>query len=495
MTRNSLARIAISILLLLVGGTIGIQLGERHATMSTTPPAAREVLYYRNPMGLSDTSPEPKKDNMGMDYIPVYADAASEPASRKVLYYRNPMGLADISPVPKKDSMGMDYIPVFEGEETAAGLVRLTQDKVQKLGVVTESVQARVIQRPVRAVGVIETNERTLTTVAPRFEGWIEKLYANETGGAVQRGNALFSAYSPELVAAQQEYLLALEARQSGSGELSETLLGMARERLRNWQVSESEIRNLESRGTPQRAMTFRSPIDGVVLEKNATEGARFMPGDALFLLADLRVVWMIASVYEEELETLELGQPVTLAVDAFPGKTFSGAISFIYPTLSTETRTAKIRIEFSNTELRLRPGMYGQIDVQSSPNAEPVVSVSDSAILESGKRSIALVEIAQGLFEPREVNVGRRGETFVEIREGLALGERVVVSANFLIDAESNLKAALNAFDRGSESVPAPRGDGPAATESGAPQPDAAQGTADEHATHDSHPQAEEEQ
>ena len=495
MIRKSLARIAIAILLLLVGGTVGIKLVERQATTSTALPTTREVLHYRNPMGLSDTSPVPKKDSMGMDYIPVYADEPSEPASRKVLYYRNPMGLADTSPVPKKDSMGMDYIPVFEGEETAAGLVRLSQDKVQKLGVVTEPVQMRVIQRPVRAVGIIETNERTLTTVAPRFEGWIEKLYANETGGAVQRGNPLFSAYSPELVAAQQEYLLALEARQSGTGALGETLLGMARERLRNWQVGESEIRALESSGTPQRAVTFRSPIDGVVLEKNATEGARFMPGDALFLLADLRVVWMIASVYEEELATLQLGQPVTLAVDAFPGETFSGTISFIYPTLATETRTAKIRIEFNNTELRLRPGMYGQIDVQSSPNAEPVVSVSDSAILESGKRSIALVEIAEGLFEPREVNVGRRGETFVEIREGLAPGELVVVSANFLIDAESNLKAALNTFDRSSESVSVPPEHRPAVSEPGAPPPNEAEDTAEVHEMHDSQPQAEEEQ
>jgi Cu(I)/Ag(I) efflux system membrane fusion protein len=323
--------------------------------------------------------------------------------------------------------------------------------KVQRLGVVTETVEERIIAPPVRAVGTIETNERTLNTVAPRFEGWIETLYANETGGAVRRGDPLFSAYSPDLVAAQQEYLLALEARAAEPKGLGESLLLMARERLRNWQIGEAEIAELERQGVPQRAVLFRSPIDGVVLEKNATEGARFMPGDALFLLADLRVVWMIASVYEQELSMLRLGQSVELSVEAFPGDHFEGRISFIYPTLATETRTARIRVEFDNEDLRLRPGMYGHIDVQPQSDLAPVVSVSDSAVLESGKRSVVLVQVAEGLFEPREVEIGNRGESHVEVRSGLAPGERVVVSANFLIDAESNLRAALDAFAKGS--------------------------------------------
>ncbi|HEX4938042.1 MAG TPA: efflux RND transporter periplasmic adaptor subunit [Candidatus Kapabacteria bacterium] len=440
---NRAALIAGGALLLALGLVIGHWTSTKADNTAGTP-TERKPLYYRHPMGLPDTSPVPKKDSMGMDYLPVFAESD---ATRKILYYRNPMGLSDTSPVPKTDSMGMDYLPVYEGEEAAGKLVRISPEKVQKLGVKLESVQRRQIQRPVRAVGTIEADERTLTTIAPRFEGWVETLHANETGRQIGRGQPLFDVYSPELVAAQQEYLLALEARQSLSGEMASELLRTARLRLLNWQLTEADIQALERTRKPQRSVSFRSPINGVILEKMVTQGMRFMPGDALYRLAELKTVWLIANVYEQDLSALQLGQPVTLSVAAFPGESFNGRITFIYPVLADETRTARVRIELPNPERRLLPGMYGHVNVQPTEDAVPVLSVSDSALMDSGKQQLVLVQVGDGIFEPRPVQAGRRGDGYIEILSGLAEAEQVVVSANFLIDAESNLKAAIGSF------------------------------------------------
>lgn len=442
---NRAALIAGGALLLALGLMIGRWTGTEPD--STVSAAERKPLYYRHPMGLPDTSPVPKKDSMGMDYLPVFEEDGASSATRKVLYYRNPMGLSDTSPVPKKDSMGMDYLPVYEGEQSAGNLVRISPEKVQKLGVKLESVQLRQVQRPVRAVGIIEADERTLTTIAPRFEGWVETLYANETGRQIGRGQPLFAVYSPELVAAQQEYLLALEAKKSLPGEMASELIRTAKLRLLNWQLTDADIQTLERAGTPQRSVLFRSPVDGVILEKMATQGMRFMPGEALYRLAELNTVWLIANVYEQDLPALQLSQPVTLSVAAYPGETFNGRITFIHPVLADETRTARVRIELPNAKRRLLPGMYGQVNVQPAEDAMPVLSVSDSALMDSGKQQLVLVQVGDGLFEPRPVQVGRRGDGYIEILSGLAEAEQVVVSANFLIDAESNLKAAIGSF------------------------------------------------
>lgn len=415
--------------------------------VSATATTDNKPLYYRHPMGLPDTSPVPKKDSMGMDYLPVYANEAAVGGAKKILYYRNPMGLSDTSPVPKKDSMGMDYLPVYEGETGADNLVRIAPEKVQKLGVRTETVQRRAIARPVRAVGIIEANEQTLTTIAPRFEGWIDKLYANETGRRITRGQPLFSVYSPELVAAQQEYLLAVEAQEMLTGSRASELSQNGRERLLNWQLTDADITALARTGKPQRSVLFRSPMDGVVLEKMATQGMRFMPGETLYRLADLSTVWLIASVYEQDLASLQLGQPASLSVEAFPGEQFTGRITFIYPTLAEETRTIRVRIELPNPDQRLRPGMFGRVNVEPPTDVESVLSVSDSALMDSGKQQLVLVQVGDGLFEPRPVTAGRRGEGYIEILSGVAEAEQVVVSANFLIDAESNLKAAIGSF------------------------------------------------
>ena len=421
--------------------------------------AERKILYYRNPMVPADTSPAPKKTPDGMDYVPVYADeAASAEADKptgKILYYRNPMGLPDTSPEPKKDPMGMDYIPVYEGEEPASGapLVKISVDKVQKLGVRTEAAAPRELTRTVRAVATIQADERRLHTVAPKFEGWIQKLYVNTTGQLVRRGEALMDVYSPDLITAQQEYLIAWKGTQTvkgGSPEVQasmQQLVDSALQRLRNWDISDTELRRLQQENKARQYLTLRSPVNGVVLEKPSIQGKRFMAGEVLYQIADLSNVWMLAEVFEQDLGMVHQGQSATIRVDAYPDRVFTGKVTFIYPTVAPETRTAQVRIELANTQGLLKPGMYARAEFAASHRKDKALAVPDSAVLDTGTRQLVLVQRGEGRFEPRSVKLGMRADGYIEVLDGLKAGENVVVSANFLIDAESNLKAALSSF------------------------------------------------
>ena len=385
------------------------------------------------------------------------ASAAAEKGGRKLLYYRNPMGLPDTSPVPKKDPMGMDYIAVYEGDEPQnlpPGAVKIGPDKVQLLGVRTEPAEHRSLSRTVHAVGTVQASERGLFKVAPRFEGWIEKLLVNTTGQPVARGQVLMEVYSPELVAAQEEYLIALrgagELKNSG-GDAQATMQRLADgvlRRLRNWEVSDRELERLQQTGKPQRVIAYRAPASGVVLSKPSVEGMRFMPGDVLYEIADLSTVWMIADVAEQDLAFVRPGQPAKVSIASYPGREFVGKVVFVYPTLEAATRTARVRIEMPNGKGLLKPAMYA--DAQFSTGEGKALAVPDSAVLDSGARQVVLVDRGQGVFEPREIKAGMRADGYVEVKEGLQAGENVVVRANFLIDAESNLKAALGGFGHG---------------------------------------------
>ncbi len=379
-------------------------------------------------------------------------DGGSTKAERKILYYRNPMGLPDTSPVAKKDQMGMDYVPVYDGEEPTTGtpLVKISVDKVQKLGVRTEAAAVRELTRTVRAVGMVQANERGLYTVAPRFEGWIQKLYVNTTGQAVRKGQPLMDVYSPDLITAQQEYLIAVKGMQSvkdGSPEAQASmhqLMESALRRLRNWDISETDLTQLQKEGKTRQYVTLRSHANGVVLEKPSIEGKRFMAGEMLFQIADLSSVWLIAEVFEQELGLVRQGHTAKITVDAYPDKTFTGAVTFIYPTVTPETRTAKVRIELPNPGGLLKPAMYARVELASTRSEGQVLAVPDSAVLDTGTRQLALVQREQGKFEPRTVKLGMRADGYIEVLEGVQPGEDVVVSANFLIDAESNLKAVI---------------------------------------------------
>jgi len=376
---------------------------------------------------------------------------------RKVLFYRNPMGLPDTSPVPKKDPMGMNYVPVYEGGElepdVPAGTVRISLDKVQLLGVRTAPAELRELKRTVRAVGTIQANERLLYKVAPRFEGWIEKLFVNTTGQSVRRGEALMEVYSPDLVTAQEEYLIALrgarELKDSGP-EAQALMQGLAEgvlRRLRNWEISDQELQALQHEGKPRRLLTYRSAANGVVVQKPGVQGMRFMPGEVLFEIADLSSVWVLADVSEQDVGLVRVGQDAKLQIVAYPDKAVSGKVVFVYPTIDPETRTAKVRIELANADGLLKPAMFANVELMSSHASGKVLAVPESAVLDSGASQVALVRRGEGLFEPRKVELGMRADGYIEVTEGLAAGEEVVVRANFLIDAESNLKAALETF------------------------------------------------
>ena len=385
---------------------------------------------------------------------PVAANSA--PTAPKLLYYRNPMGLPDTSPVPKKDSMGMDYIAVYEGEaELAAdeGQVKISPDRIQKLGVRSEPVERRAIDRVLRAVGKIEIDERRMHTVAPKFEGWIDRLHVNATGQPVGRGQALFDAYSPELVSAQREYAIAVQGA-AGMREASadaqasmRALADASLARLKNWDISDEQIEQLRSGKDSRRTLTFRSPIAGVVIEKKAVQGMRFMPGEALYQIADLSSVWIIAEVFEQDLAQVKVGQSASVKINAYPERQFTAKVAYIYPTLNAQTRSVPVRLELANPGALLKPAMYANIEIASHVQKERSLTVPASAVIHSGTRQVVLVELGEGRFAPRAVRLGRQGEQYVEVLDGVQEGERVVVSANFLIDAESNLKAALGGF------------------------------------------------
>ncbi len=374
------------------------------------------------------------------------------PAERKVLYYRNPMGLPDTSPVPKQDSMGMDYIPVYADEEVSNSQVKISPDKVQKLGVKTEPVLSRKMVNTVRAVGQFQFNEQRLSTVTTKFDGYIEKLYVNATGQPVKRGQPLMEVYSPELVSTQEEYLIAWNGQQALSNGTSESLFGVgqladsALKRLRNWDISEAQLQRLKKEGKATRTLTMYSPANGVLLEKTAVQGMRFMPGELLFKIADISTIWLLADVFEQDIALVHVGQMVNIAVNAYPDREFTGKIDYIYPSVTSETRTAKVRVVLANADGILKPDMYASIQLMSGHGAS-VLAIPDSAVIDSGMRQVVLVQLTEGLYEPREVKLGLRSDGYVEVAEGLSEGENVVVRANFLIDAESNLKAALGSF------------------------------------------------
>lgn len=448
------------------------------SAMASAAGSERTPLYYRDPMGKPEFSPVPKKDSMGMDYLPVYEEdeagetpsAASAPTSAartkgKVLYYRNPMGLPDSSPVPKKDSMGMEYIPVYDNEDEGDGTtVKISLAKVQRLGVRTEQVQMREMARLVRAVGTVQIDERRLFIVNAKFEGWIEKLHINATGQPVRRGQPLMEVYAPELVVAQQEYLLAWRALQEMAAA-SPDVLAQARQlaaaalqRLRNWDISDDQVQKLQTDGRPSRTLTVRAPASGIVLEKMAVEGMRFSAGEALHKIADLSSVWLIAEVYEQDLALIRDGQSVKVAVAAYPGRAFAGRVAFIYPAVSRDTRTAKVRIEIPNPDLALKTDMYATVELSAPMGNAPSLAVPEAAVLNSGTRQAVLVDRGEGRFEPREVKLGGLAEGYYEVLSGIAADDKVVVGANFLIDAESNLRAALKAFTEPGKTPEAPK-------------------------------------
>lgn len=452
MKRLVIAAAAATAALTAVGGAWVWNRSEGAKPMLAAEPSG-PVLYYRDPDGKPSYSPTPMKTSDGRDFIAVRetSELTSEASkhkpepggSRKIKYYRNPMGLPDTSPVPKKDSMGMDYIAVFEGEDTDDGSVSLSPGKIQRTGVKSEPAALRAIRPKIRAPGTIQLDERRVSIISIRTESWVQKVSNVTTGSVVKKGEPLMEIYSSEIARASAEYVSTMTSKiTSGEGPLGRG----SRQRLMNLDVPEDIIVSMEKNKVAPISIEWTAPRDGIVLERKAIEGMRAQPGDVLFRVADVSVVWAMADVAERDLGLLAVGQPVIVKARSFGDREFTGKVDVIYPQVNRETRTARIRIELPNPDTVLLPDMYVDAEIDTgSPN--PVIAIPESAVMDTGSRQAVLVDKGEGRFEPRAVKLGARGDGYVEVREGVTEGEPVVVSANFLIDAESNLKAALKGF------------------------------------------------
>lgn len=366
-------------------------------------------------------------------------------SERKIVYYRNPMGLPDVSPVPKKDPMGMDYIPVHADEVSGRpGTVRIDPDKVQRAGVRIETVGRRNLARTVRAVGNIVSDESRLAVFTVRFNGFIEELLVPLTGTDVRAGQPLVRVWieSPEILQKQADFLTSLRGRTDRQGDTER-----AEQNLRLFGIPDQALEQLRRRGQPIRSIVLMAPTQGTVIDKPAVVGMRFAAGDTLFKIADHSRVWVMAQVAERDLAHVRVGQTGRVTFRALPGLALEGPVAFIYPELDKTTRSALLRIELPNPDGRLHIGLYADVAIGAGVSDDPVLAVPEAAVIDSGTRQVAFVAKGDGLFEPRDLNLGRRGHGFVEVREGLAEGERIVASGNFLIDAESNLRAALATF------------------------------------------------
>lgn len=339
------------------------------------------------------------------------------------------------------------------GGEGKAGNVVLDADQARRIGVTYATAEARVFTRAVRGVGNVTYDETRLASVSPKVEGWAERLYVDFTGAPVRRGQPLLDLYSPMLIGAQEELILARDLLDEASARGSERaagsardLLDSARQRLRYWDVSEDEIARIETSGSAARTVTLRAPANGVVVEKNVVEGTRIMPGMALYTIADLSRVWLEVEVFEKDLSLVRLRQHGVVLFEAYPGEEFDGLVTYVYPTVSIDSRTGRVRLELANPELRLKPGMYASVELHLDSPREALL-VPRTAVLQTGERSLVFVRSSDGTLVPREVRVGLAAGSELEIVGGLDPGEVVVSSATFLIDAESNLASSVGAM------------------------------------------------
>jgi Cu(I)/Ag(I) efflux system membrane fusion protein len=329
--------------------------------------------------------------------------------------------------------------------------VEISSQQQQLIGVKTVKVSLKDIQKVIRTVGRIEADERKLATINTKIEGWIEKLHVDYTGRYVKKGEPLVEIYSPELLATQQEFLSVLKwAKQPGDKKKDDTLslmlakdaeaaLAAARQRLRLWDISEAQIKQIEKTGKPIRTLTLYSPVSGFVTQKMAVLGMKIMPGEKLFDIADLSSLWIIADIYEYELPFVKVGQPARITISYFPGKELSSKIDYIYPIISADTRTAKIRLTLPNPGGQLKPQMFTNVEIRVSLGKKLVIP--ESAVIDTGKSQVVYVDKGEGAFEPREVELGLKADGAVEVLRGIKAGEKVVSSANFLIDSEAQFK------------------------------------------------------
>jgi len=372
---------------------------------------------------------------------PTSSGGASASAERTVKYYKSSMIPGEVSPSPGKDSMGMDLVPVYEDEAAMDATIAIDPVTIQNMGLRTAVLTNGPLRRVIRTVATIDYEEPALADVTTKFRGWIETLHVDAVGAQVHRGDPLFEVYSPELYSAQTEYLLALQAgSQTGAEGLRET----ARTKLKYWDISPDQIAELEQTRQPRKTLRVLAPIDGFVVEKLAVDGQMVEAGMKLYRLADLALVWVHAQVYEQDLPFVRLGQEATVSLSYLPDRKFRGRVTYIYPTLDPKTRTVQVRMEFHNPGYFLKPGMFASVELVAELSPSTLL-VPDMAVLRSGERNTVFVALDAGKFQARTVRLGARAQDdLLQVLGGLAAGERVVVSGQFMLDSESQLREAI---------------------------------------------------
>jgi Cu(I)/Ag(I) efflux system membrane fusion protein/cobalt-zinc-cadmium efflux system membrane fusion protein len=405
----------------------------------------------------------------GMNLTPLKESAAETTKEKKIKYWVAPMDPNYISDKPGKSPMGMDLVPVYEEEEPAATGIHVDPNFIQNFAVRTMVAEEGSIPVVIRTIGTLDYNQKNIVSVNTKFEGWIEKANVNYIGESVRRGEVLFEIYSPQLVTTQQEYLAAMDYVEklsvNGTPDAvarAKALLEATHERLHYWDINDEQIEDLKTNKKPTRTLKILSPVSGMVIEKmgDSLEGMKLTPGMNVFKIADLSNIWVGIEVFEYQIQYLKLGQTAVISPDAYPNRRWTGKIIYLDPTLNPQTRTLKAYVEVKNPDRKLRPQMYANVEIRV-PAVSGTVRVPDEAILHSGERNVLIVEKEKGYFEPREVTVGASGEGYSQIIRGLREGETVVVSSQFLIDSESNLKEAIStmlaARQRESESAEPP--------------------------------------
>ena len=451
------AAISVFLTLLLAGGGAYFlgYLGPRvnHNIESAKGPAGggseRKIAYWRAPMNPTEIYDKPGKSAMGMDLVPVHEDevgsnSAEGESERKIAHWRAPMNPTEIYDKPGKSAMGMDLVPVYEDELVGGVAVSVDPVTQQNMGIRTAVVKQEPLVFTIRTYGHITSDETRTTQINTKTNGWIEKLYIDFTGKRVVKDEPLYEIYSPELLAAQEEYLVAYQNMKKLTGRDNQGLLTSARRRLENFDIAPSEIDFIEKSGKVKKTLMVRSPFDGFVIQRNVEEGGYVKAGTMLFRIADLSRIWVEAHIYEYEFSWVAEGQEAEMTLPYQPGKVFSGRVSYVYPYLQPKTRDVVVRLEFENPDLTLKPEMYVDVRIRSSSGRRGLVIPSE-AVIRSGKRNVVFVTRPGNKFAPRDVTLGLPVDGGkIQILTGLAAGETVVTSGQFLLDSESKLKEAV---------------------------------------------------